>query len=879
MKRRYFAPAMLMTAMAVWVSGCGGGGGGTNNPPPPTFTRAVVNIDWPARSRNVGAPSSALSLVVNIKKSRQDGTDYVWTINRDVTAAATTKRYLSPTPEVKIGSWDVTLNFYAQADGGGAVVATGGAHVAIAEDGTGIDAITLTGVIATVEVPNNQAVALNAKADLIFTTKDGASPPNIVAVTPGSATWAVTSGSANLQFVNGQANAIANGTATVTATVDGKTSPPATVLCGSTTGTLVVNAKTAGGTLIPNTTITISQGGTQIDQKVTTTGSQTFNNVPGGQIDIKANAAGYTDGTGTATIVLGGSVTSNITLTPSSGTLVVNSKNASGALIPNSTITISQGGTQLDQKVTTTGSQTFSTPGGQIDIKVTAAGYLDGAASATVTLGSTTTKDVVLTATTGTLIVNAKGPNGALVPNATIDIYQAGTKLDEKITQTGSATFLKVPTGQIDIKIAVAGYQPGAGTATMTAGGTVTANVTMGKYAILVVNVKDSTGALIPGAVITLFQGGVQIAQQTAGTGSQTFSTLPPGATTINTTAGGFKPGTPVTVTVIAGQTVTANVSLVAQGKPQASTSPTTQLSLNGSTDTFSMDVRVVDGDGNPIFGLANSAFTIDPVVSGAISYTFALQSSTPTHVDSPGGYSAFLAVDASTSVASSDPNRSHIEAVKTFFSKMGGLDFTAYGYFPASNAQTLVSWPPQTPYIGFVDYSHASSYYPMIDGLPRTGYSGSPLWTAGTLAVDYTNNLARTANRAVVMFTDGKSTESTAKRTAFINDAKSKGIKVFMIGLAASSDPNQNPNTAELSLIAQSTGGSVMYATDAAQLVSFYGNLGQLLAGAGDFYRQTWTMTKSPGNLNVAETVPGVLKVTLADSTVLQAPFTVIIH
>jgi hypothetical protein len=696
MKRSFFAVAAI--AAATWLIGCGGGGGGGTPPPPgDKFTRAVVNIHWPERSRALDAPSSALSVVITIKGSKQDGTDLVWTINRPSSPSDTTVRHVSPTAEVKVGTWDVTIAFHAQADGAGAVVATGGARVAIAEDGTGLDAIALTGTIATVEVPAGQSVPTGVKKDLIFTAKDSGGA--VIAVTPGSAVWKVVTGTDKLRFVNGQAEAIGDGTATVTATVDNKTSAAATVVVGATTGTLVVNVK-------------------------------------------------------------------------------------------------------------------------------------DGAS--------------------------------VLVKPATVQIYQGATKLQEKATSTGTATFTNVPAGTIDIKATATGYQPGQTTATVTVGVSTTKDVTVIKNGGLIAQIKDPTGSLIPGALIQIWQGGVKVAEKTSTTGAETFTNLAPGATEIRASSAAFHDASGTT-TVVSGQTVTKDVVLVARGKPQASISPTRQTALNGATATFDFDVSVKDENGNHIPGLAPSAFVVDPVAINGTTYTFTLQSSVETSATNSGPYSAFLELDASESVGVTDPKGSRIQAAKTFFTALGPNDNAAFGYFPdAPGGVNLVAYPS----IGFVGPTNVSLYYQKLDELSKKLIPGTPLYTATSQAIDFTATLGSNPNKAVIVFTDGESTEAKSKRTLMINNAIAKGVKVYMVGLGSGTD------TAELALIAQSTGGSVMYATDAAQLVSFYRTLGSLLSGTGTFYRQTWKITKSSGNFVAGEAFAAKAKITLPDSTVLEAPF-----
>ncbi|MGV3613831.1 MAG: hypothetical protein ACO1SV_00730 [Fimbriimonas sp.] len=119
------------------------------------------------------------------------------------------------------------VRFYAQAGGGGDLVGTASATVPVAEDGTISTTIATEGVVQTVEVPADQSLSVGETRTLQFGAKsqDG----DLVAVTPGSATWAVVSGGEKLTLNGGDATGVAAGNAQVTATVDGKTSPPASV--------------------------------------------------------------------------------------------------------------------------------------------------------------------------------------------------------------------------------------------------------------------------------------------------------------------------------------------------------------------------------------------------------------------------------------------------------------------------------------------------------------------------------------------------------------------------------------------------------------------------------------------------------------------------
>lgn len=190
------------------------------------MTPVVIDIGWGARSRVVNGPSSALSAAVTLTNAAPKGGDFVFTVDRDATLPAHTTAYTSPT-SAKVGTWQCTVRFYAQADGAGAQVAIAQAAVTLAPDGTGIGNISTTSTIASVQVPTGQSVNVGQAIDLAFTAKDGQG--NLVAVTPGSAFITVLSGADKLQIVNGQVDGTAVGAATVTVSVDGVQSAPMTV--------------------------------------------------------------------------------------------------------------------------------------------------------------------------------------------------------------------------------------------------------------------------------------------------------------------------------------------------------------------------------------------------------------------------------------------------------------------------------------------------------------------------------------------------------------------------------------------------------------------------------------------------------------------------
>jgi hypothetical protein len=143
-------------------------------------------------------------------------------------------------------------------------------------------------------------------------------------VSPGSAIWQVTAGADKLHFVNGQAEGIANGTASVTATVDGITSDPVLVSVGPEIGTLTVNVKDPTGTLVPKSTVTLRQSGFQIKQGPAPTGTVTFSAIAQGATEIRVAAAGFHDNQATVAVVGSPTPVVDVTLTPTGTPIATN---------------------------------------------------------------------------------------------------------------------------------------------------------------------------------------------------------------------------------------------------------------------------------------------------------------------------------------------------------------------------------------------------------------------------------------------------------------------------------------------------------------------------------------------------------------------------
>lgn len=225
MRLRYLMLVLCLLLCAGLFPGCGGGGASKGHSTPVAFT-----VNWATRSRaEILAPASALSVVLTVPKALANGDDLLVTRNRHADPAAYTETY-SSTPLLALpGSYAVTLRFYAQLDGAGALV--GEAHAAgvtFAADGSGIGTVATAGTVATVTVDGGQTLAVSEHKQLQFSARDQTSA--LLALSPGSAQWTLITGSAVQLTADGIATGLTSGSAQVAATVDGIAATPVDVV-------------------------------------------------------------------------------------------------------------------------------------------------------------------------------------------------------------------------------------------------------------------------------------------------------------------------------------------------------------------------------------------------------------------------------------------------------------------------------------------------------------------------------------------------------------------------------------------------------------------------------------------------------------------------
>ena len=194
-----------------------------------TVSGATFQISWPTRTRTAlnASLTSALSAAVTFSKS--DGTDWVTVdAERDPSSpAAYSATYTIPKP-LTTSVQLIKATFYAQSNLKGSVVGTATADASLSGTNVDIADIQLTGTIAKVTAMGASLKIGQSNVQLNFTTTGSAG--QTIVVTPGSATWQVTTGLSYITISpDGLVTGLSPGTSTVTATVDGVKSAPATV--------------------------------------------------------------------------------------------------------------------------------------------------------------------------------------------------------------------------------------------------------------------------------------------------------------------------------------------------------------------------------------------------------------------------------------------------------------------------------------------------------------------------------------------------------------------------------------------------------------------------------------------------------------------------
>ena len=295
------------------------------------------------------------------------------------------------------------------------------------------------------------------------------------------------------------------------------------------------------------------------------------------------------------------------------------------------------------------------------------------------------------------------------------------------------------------------------------------------------------------------------------------------------------------------------------EGVPAGGVQSVQIMNVSGNTLQLEVTVFAVDHFGGFIEGLTAENFTVSPENT---NYNYRLLSVTEEDDEFVGAYSAGLLFDQSGSINSTDPTNDRIIAGASFANLLEGNDEAAIAAFSDGGFYTL-------PYQLLENFSKDKDrLVQSIESLAGKADGGTPLYRAIDNLIPFIASEANNTNKAIVAFTDGEDTEGGVIIEEMIQRACAAGIKIYTVGLSTSVDE------LELSKIAFRTGGAVMLAEDALQLVSLYSSLGELLQGEGRFYKLQLEVTNPSSDWGPGYLLGGKVNLNLSNDFPIGLPF-----
>ncbi|MCB1051682.1 MAG: PKD domain-containing protein [Acidobacteria bacterium] len=299
------------------------------------------------------------------------------------------------------------------------------------------------------------------------------------------------------------------------------------------------------------------------------------------------------------------------------------------------------------------------------------------------------------------------------------------------------------------------------------------------------------------------------------------------------------------------------------EGLPSAAVLKSHITQVSGNQMQFELEMVAMDHMGNPIENLSPNDFQIEDFTASNGFYDFTHLGGGMRYQNSKGVYSATLLLDQSGSLNSTDPNDARIEAAKIFFDHVG-TDFAMLAAFADGNSYlngTCVYWG---------QFAQNLNMDLVLDQLANHEEGGTPLYDCTYNFIQFCQSNAPSANKAVIVFTDGEDTSSSRSVNDVIRESKAKGVPIWMVGL-------DQVDLRVMTQMTASTGGSFMWAGDARQLISYYGDLGNLLRGGHNSYYARWNLQVPWASINNGAYVYAYVRLNYQGAT-LYLPFTVIV-
>ena len=298
-----------------------------------------------------------------------------------------------------------------------------------------------------------------------------------------------------------------------------------------------------------------------------------------------------------------------------------------------------------------------------------------------------------------------------------------------------------------------------------------------------------------------------------------------------------------------ASPTVEANRNL--DGDPCGIVLDTRFVSRSGTKVTFEVDLAILNGSGNEVPNLKNEDMKLGDTNVKGVSLDFTVDDIKQTDGTKIDNFATTLLLDQSGSIANTDPQNLRIEAAKIFCGALGAKDSVLLSAFASGNGRKIPF--DLAVYGNFTN--DGKVYYPTLEDLKTKIGGATPLYKAIYAMIGYVDKDIKNANKSVVVFTDGEDTEGGVSIRTLIDYAKSKKVKIHVVGLG------KEVNLGTLGDIAKQTGGCFVWAADARQLITIFGTFSDLLKGKVKFYKTRCTVDLKT-NVSVSAVILVYIKV-----------------
>lgn len=272
----------------------------------------------------------------------------------------------------------------------------------------------------------------------------------------------------------------------------------------------------------------------------------------------------------------------------------------------------------------------------------------------------------------------------------------------------------------------------------------------------------------------------------------------------------------------------------------------------------FQMNVAVFRDSKNIEDNLKSDNFIIDTLALYGENTVFNNDMTQLGNMGNAADYSAHMLLDQSGSISSTDPNNYRLDAAKIFSSNLGNNNDVALWSFAGYTYQEILGFTTDTAKVNAE-----------IEKLRDKEGGSTPLYKSQDAAITYVKANSTKTNKAVLTFTDGEDTEYRPTADEVTQHAKQEGVRLYNIGLE---------DVASDLLLKQAveTNGAFLYAKDARQLISIFGNLGKLLTNTATFYQTEWTVKGTDADNVFVGTgkISHDLKITLPYGGEITVPF-----